>query len=438
MKVINEKTENNETYLTVEMDSAEVEESAANVYRQLVKQVNIPGFRKGKAPRPVLERFVGQERLINDMLEDLIPRACEKAIEEQQLEAIARPKIEVIETDPVKFQAVVPLKPVVNLGDYHQIQVAEEPVEVTEETVDRVIEDLRHQHATWEPVERAAQMDDLLDLDVESTIDGEPYIDQKGARYRLIADSQTPTPGFAEQLVGMSKGDEKEFQLQFPADYSQNEVAGKEAVFKVSVSEIEAENLPEVTDEFAAQVEAEIGGVEELRDRIRSDLQSRAEDRTRMDFEQRVIEAMVEISEVEFPPILEETEIHRLMEDQARSLQMQGISFEQFLRSARKTEEELHEELHPVAKKRVAESLALMKLSEDESIEVEEADIDAEISRVTEDTAEDRKEELQKTLNTPQMRESIQTTLLTRKTVERLVEIVRDSGATEAPKKEEK
>lgn len=438
MKVINEKTENNETYLTVEMDSAEVEESAANVYRQLVKQVNIPGFRKGKAPRPVLERFVGQERLINDMLEDLIPRACEKAIEEQQLEAIARPKIEVIETDPVKFQAVVPLKPVVNLGDYHQIQVAEEPVEVTEETVDRVIEDLRHQHATWEPVERAAQMDDLLDLDVESTIDGEPYINQKGARYRLIADSQTPTPGFAEQLVGMSKGDEKEFQLQFPADYSQNEVAGKEAVFKVSVSEIEAENLPEVTDEFAAQVEAEIGGVEELRDRIRSDLQSRAEDRTRMDFEQRVIEAMVEISEVEFPPILEETEIHRLMEDQARSLQMQGISFEQFLKSARKTEEELHEELHPVAKKRVAESLALMKLSEDESIEVEEADIDAEISRVTEDTAEDRKEELQKTLNTPQMRESIQTTLLTRKTVERLVEIVRDSGATEAPKKEEK
>lgn len=438
MKVINEKTENNETYLTVEMDSAEVEESAANVYRRLVKQVNIPGFRKGKASRPILERFVGQERLINDMLEDLIPGACEKAIEEQQLEAIARPKIEVIETDPVKFQAVVPLKPVVNLGDYHQIEVAEDPVEVTEETVERVVEDLRHQHATWEPVDRAAQLDDLLNLDIESTIDGEPYINQKGARYRLIADSQTPTPGFAEQLVGMNKGDEKEFQLQFPADHAQSELAGKEAVFKVSVSEIEAENLPEVTDEFAAQVEAEIGNVEELRDRIRSDLQNRAEDRTRMDFEQRAIEAMVEISEVEFPPILEETEIHRLMEDQARSLQLQGISFEQYLKSARKTEEELHEELHPVAKKRVAESLALMKLSEDENIEVEEADIDAEISRVTEDTAEDRKEELQKTLNTPQMRESIQTTLLTRKTVERLVEIVRDSGETGASKKEEK
>jgi len=438
MKVVNEKTENNETYLTIEMDSDEVEESAANVYRRLVKQVNIPGFRKGKAPRPILERFVGQERLVNDMLEDLVPRAYEKAIEEQQLEAIAQPRIEVIETDPVKFQAVVPLKPVVNLGDYHQIEVAEEPVEVTEETVDRVVEDLRHQHATWEPVERAAQLDDLLNLDVESTIDSEPYINQKGARYRLIADSQTPAPGFAEQLVGMNKGDEKDFQLQFPEDHSQSELAGKEADFKVSVSEIEAENLPEVTDEFAAQVEAEIGGVEELRDRIRSDLQSRAEDRNRMDFEQRAIEAMVEISEVEFPPILEETEIHRLMEDQARSLQMQGISFEQYLKSARKTEEELHEELHPVAKKRVAESLALMKLSETENIEVEEADIDAEIARVTEDTAEERKEELQKTLNTPQMRESIQTTLHTRKTVERLVEIVRDSGETKVSKKEEK
>ena len=438
MKVTNEKTENNETYLTVEMDSAEVEESSANVYRRLVKQVNIPGFRKGKAPRPILERFVGQERLVNDMLEDLVPRAYEKAIEEQQLEAIAQPKIEVIETDPVKFQAVVPLKPVVNLGDYHQIQVTEEPVEVTEETVDRVIEDLRHQYATWEPVERAAQMDDLLNLDVESTIDGEPYINQKGARYRLIADSQTPAPGFAEQLVGMNKGDEKEFNLQFPEDYSQSELVGKEVVFKVSVSEIKEENLPEVTDEFAAQVEAEIGGVEELRNRIRSDLQSRAEDRTRMDFEQRAIEAVVEVSEVEFPPVLVETEIHRLMEDQARTLQMQGLSFEQYLRSAGKTEEELHEELHPTAKKRVAESLALMKLSEEENILVEEADIDAEISRVTEDTAEDRKEELQKTLDTPQMRESIQTTLLTRKTVERLVEIVRSSGETEVSQKEEK
>ena len=438
MKVTNEKTENNETYLTVEMDSAEVEESSENVYRRLVKQVNIPGFRKGKAPRPILERFVGQERLLNDMLEDLIPRACDKAIEEQQLEAIARPKIEVIETDPVKFQAVVPLKPVVNLGDYQQIQVTEEPVEVTEETVDRVIEDLRHQHATWEPVERAVKVDDLLNLDVESTIDGEPYINQKGARYQVLADSQAPAPGFAEQLVGMNKGDEKEFSIQFPEDYSKSELVGKEAVFKVIVSEMKEENLPEVTDEFAGQVEAEIGSVEELRDRIRSDLQSRAEDRNRMDFEQRAIEAVVEVSEVEFPPVLVETEIHRLMEDQARTLQMQGLSFEQYLMSAGKTEEELHEELHPVAEKRVAESLALMKLSEEEKIEVEEADIDAEISRVTEDTAEDRKEELQKTLDTPQMRESIQTTLLTRKTVERLVEIVRSSGETEVSQKEEK
>ena len=438
MKVTNEKTENNEAYLTVEMDSAEVEESAENVYRRLVKQVNIPGFRKGKAPRPILERFVGQERLVNDMLEDLVPRAYEKAIEEQQLEAIAQPKIEVIETDPVKFQAVVPLKPVVSLGDYHKIEVAEEPVEVTEETVGRVIEDLRHQHATWEPVERAAQLDDLLNLDVESTIDGEPYIDQKGARYRLIADSQTPAPGFADQFIGTNKGDEKEFSLQFPEDYSQSELSGKEAVFKVSISEINEEKLPEVTDEFATQVEAEIGSVEELYNRIRSDLESRAEDRTRMDFEQRAIEAVVEVSEVEFPPVLVETEIHRLMEDQARTLQMQGLPFEQYLRSAGKTEEELHEELRPIATKRVAESLALMKLSEEENIEVEGADVDAEISRVTEDTAEDRKEELQKTLNTPQMRESIQATLLTRKTVEKLVEIVRDSGETEASQKEEK
>ena len=438
MKVTNEKTENREAYLTVEMDADEVAESSESVYRRLVKRVNIPGFRRGKAPRAVLETYVGHERLVNDMVEELVPRAYEKALAEQELEAIAQPKIEVTETDPVKFRAVVPLKPVVNLGDYLGIRVTADPVEITEETVDAVIEDLRHQYATWEPVERAVRLNDLVTLDVESTIDGEPFVNQKGAQYRAMAESTAPAPGFAEQLVGMNRGDEKEFSIQLPADYTRSELADKEANFKASVSEIKEENLPEVSDEFATLVDAEIGDVAELRNRIRSDLETRAEGRSKRDLEMRSVEALVEVSEVEFPPVLVETEVHRLMEDQARTLQMQGLTLEQYLRSTGKTEEEMHEELHPVAEKRVAESLALIKLSEEEEVVVEDGDIDAEIIRLTEGAPEDRIEEQKKALSAPEVRESISQTLLTRKTVQRLVDIAHGSGKTEAPEKEEK
>ena len=162
MKVTNEKTENSQVFLTIEMEPSEVEESTEKAYKKLVKRVNIPGFRKGKAPRAVLERHVGKETLFNDMLEELVPQAYEKALEEQAIEAIAQPQIEVVQKEPVIFKAVVPLRPVVKLGDYHQIRLEPEPVEVTEEMVDAVMEQLRHQHGTWEPVERPVALGGIM------------------------------------------------------------------------------------------------------------------------------------------------------------------------------------------------------------------------------------------------------------------------------------
>jgi len=438
MKVTNEKTENHEVHLLVEMDPEEVAESSEKAFRRLVQRVNVPGFRKGKAPRAVLETYVGREQLVNDMVDELVPGAYEKALEEQQLDAIAQPRIEVTETDPVTFRAVVPLRPVVNLGDYHQIRVTSEPMEVTEETIDSVIEELRHQHATWEPAERTVELKDLVTLDVESTVDGEPYVNRQGAQYQVLTESLAPAPGFAEQLVGMSKGEEKEFSLQFSDEESQAELAGKEAHFKASVSEIKEEKLPEVTDEFATQVEAEIEDMAKLRERIRTDLEVRAETRAREDLEMKVIEALVEASEVAFPPVLIETEVQRMMGDQARSLQMQGLTLEQYLTSIGKTEEEVHQELHPLAEKRVAESLALMEVSEEESVEVVDGDVDDEIARVTADAPEDEREDRQKVFNAPQVRESIRQTLLTRRTVQILVDIAQGPGEAQTADKEEK
>ena len=436
MKVTNEKTENSQAYLTIEMEPSEMEESLESSYRRLVKRVNVPGFRKGKAPRAVLERHVGQESLLNEALDEMLPRAYEKALKEQEIDAIAQPEIEVVQTDPVIFKAVVPLRPVVRLGDYHSIKDAPQPVKVTDNDIKAVIEELRHQHAVWEPVQRPVDFGDLVVLDIDSDIEGEPFVNRKGAQYQVMSGSPAPAPGFAEQLKGMGQNEEKEFKLKFPSDYSRNEFADKEASFKVKVTEIKQENLPKVTNSFAEQVDPEIKTLKSLRQRISEDLTRSREERNQRDFEQRVIEAVVDLSEVAFPPILVDNEIHRLIENQSRRFQLQGGNMDEYLRTINKSEEELHEELHPVAEKRVAQSLVLGKITEEEKIEVTDSDIDDEIEAMIISTVEN-KEQLKKALNTPQTRQSIEQTLLVRKTVQRLGEIARGSKETKKIQKQE-
>lgn len=433
MKVTNEKTENSQAFLTIEMESAEVEESLEKAYYRLVQRTKIPGFRKGKAPRAILERHIGKESLFEDALNGLVPEAYEKALEEQEIEAIAQPQIEIAQTDPVIFKVIVSLKPKVKLGDYQHIQVTPEPVEVTESNVDDVIEQLRHQYATWEPVERLVDFDDLVVLDVESNIEDEPFINQKGAQYQVLHDLTFPVPGFAEQLTGMKKSEEKEFKLQFPSDYPQGELAGKEPSFKVQVTEVKQEILPEPSDEFAGEVNPEFETLDSLRERIYSDMKFRAEERARVDFEERVIDAVAELSEVEFPPIMVEGEVHRVLNQR---FQGGNQELEEYLRSINKTEEELHEELHPSATQRVTRSLVLGKVVEEEEIEASDSEIDIETENMIE-SATTNKDELLKVLNTPQARASIGQTLITRKAMQLLGEIAQGSRETKTVQKEE-
>ncbi|MFC1978116.1 trigger factor [Chloroflexota bacterium] len=433
VKVTNEKTENSQAFLTIEMEPAEVEESLEKAYYRLVQRTKIPGFRKGKAPRDILERHVGKEGLLEDALNNLIPQAYEKAIKEQEIEAIAQPQIEIAQTDPVVFKAIVSLKPTVKLGDYHHIQVTPEPVEVTDSNVDDVIEQLRHQHATWEPVERPVDFGDLVALDVESNIEDKPFINQKGAQYQVLRDLSFPVPGFAEQIAGMKKNEEKEFKLQFPADYPEGELAGKEPSFKVQVTEVKQEILPELSDEFASEVNPDLKTLDLLRERAYSDMKLRAEEKARIDFEERVIDAVAELSEVEFPPILVEAEVHRVLNQRFQGGNQQ---LEAYLRSINKTEEELHEELHPSATKAVNRSLVLGKVVEEEKIEVSDSEIDVEIENMIKGATEN-KDELEKVLNTPQVHESIKQRLITRKTIQLLGEIAQGSKETKTEQKEE-
>ena len=428
MKVTNEKIEDSQVFLSIEMEPAEVEESLEESYHRLVKKTDVPGFRRGKAPRAILERYLSKESLFEDALSNLLPKACEKAIKEQKLETIAQPHIEVAQTDPVIFKAVVSLRPTVKLGDYHHIQVTAEPVEVSENDVSAIIERLRHQHAAWEPVERPVGFNDLVVLDIKSNIEDKPFINQEGAQYQVLQNYSFPVPGFAEQLLGMGRDEEKEFQLQFPLDYPKGELAGKETSFKVRVIEIKQERLPELNDEFAKEIDPNFETLDSLREQVLADLRLRADEKARIDFEEQVTEAVVDITQVEFPPILVEMEVDRLLNQRLQRWQTGGSNLEEYLRTINKTEEEIREELRPLATKRTIWSLVLGEIAKKEKVKVSDSAINTEIENMTKDTDEGKKDELKGFLNTPQARESIKQTLMTRKTIQRLVEIAKGSN----------
>ena len=422
MKVTNEKTENRQAYLKIEVEPAEVETATEKAYHRLVKRVNIPGFRRGNAPRAVFERHFGKHELFHEMLDDLVPDVYRKAVKEQSLEPVAEPQLDLESEEPVVLKAIVPLKPVVNLGDYKVIELKPNPVEVTDDMVNAVVDQLRHQHATWEPVERAVELNDMVTIDVESTMKGEPFVNQKGVQYQVTAGNLSPAPGFAEQLVGMKKDEEKEFNLTYPADYPQKEVQGNDVTFKVKAIEIKVEKLPEMTDEFAKQLGSEITGVEVMRQKISEDLKKRVEERCKRDFEDKVIEAATAMSQVDYPPILVEAEVQRSLERNLRFLQSTGQNIETYLKSINKTIDQMREEFKPNAVKRVEESLVLGKIAEQEKIAVDHDEIHAEIEEMVNNSNGD-KEELRKALESQRNHESIEDTLIARKTIQRLTEI---------------
>jgi len=436
VKVSKDKIESSQAFLTVEMEPAEVEDSLEEAYRRLVKKTNVPGFRKGKAPRVMLERHIGRENLFEDALNTLIPRAYEDALKEQEIEAFARPDIEITQTEPLVFKATVPLPPTVKLGDYASLRLKPEPAASTKGEVDSVIDRLRHQQASWEPVEREVGFGDLAVFDVESTVGGKTFINQKGAQYQVLKDYPAPLPGFAEQLVGMKRDDAKEFSLQIPTDYPDKELAGKEAHFKVAVSEVKQEQLPELDDEFARGIDPKFEALSSLRQQVADNLKLRAEEKARLDFEEQVIEAVVGLAEVEFPPFLVDMETSRLLDQRLRHWRESGQGLEEYLASINKTEEELREELRPPATQRVMRSLVLDKVAQEEKIEASDAEIDSEIEDMADGVAENKREEFKKLMNTPQSRQSIKHFLVRRKTVQRLVEIASQDKDLKTTEKE--
>jgi trigger factor len=422
MKVSTEPVENSQVTLNIEMEPVEIDKYLDRAYNRLVKKVSVPGFRKGKAPRDILERHIGKDALFQEALEDLIPRAYKEALDEQKIDPIAQPQFELIKTEPLIFKAVVPLKPTVKLGDYKQIRVESKPVKISKKDIDATIEQLREQQAILLPVDRPVQFGDVITIDVEGERDGEPFPIRKDVVYEVTKEARLPLPGFAEKLEGMTGGEEKNFVLSYPQDYEIKELVGKDHAFKVTAKEIKEKKLAEVDDEFAKSLGKD--DVASLRKEIESNLKARAEERARAELEQAAMDKLVELGELEYPPILVEKEIDRLLNEEARHFAEGVAGLENYLKTLNKTMDEHREELRPIASNRVVRSLVLGKLAEDEKIEVADSEIDTEVEKMAQD-ADKQAEDVRKLFSLPQARDSIKQFLIGRKSVERLVEIAR-------------
>ena len=419
MKVSTENSGNCQTVLTIEAETDELDKSLDEAYHHLVNKVSIPGFRKGKAPRAILVQHIGKKNLEEEALEHLIPQLYKQAIESQEIEPIARPEIEVVQTEPLVFKAIVSLKPEVKLGDYHSIRLEPHPVmKIAEKEVTAAMEEFRERQGAWVPVDRSVELGDLVTMDIQANVEGKPWLNHKDILYEVNKDSRSPVPGFAPHLQGAEKSKEKTFSLTIPDDYPIEEMRGKEGAFKVTVTEIKKKQLPELDDKLVQS--AGYDNLVDMKKKVTADLKAKAEAKNRLELRQKALDALVEISEVNYPSILEEEEITGLLRDEAQRFGFRELA--DYLKKTSKTEEELKQELRPIAKKRLIQGLVLEKLAEEEKIEISSSEVDNKVDEIAND-AED-KERARQFFSLPQVRQSIEQSLRTQKMMDRLSQIV--------------
>jgi trigger factor len=424
VKVLSNIIENREALLTIELESAEVENHLQKSYAKIVKKTNIPGFRKGKAPRTVLEQHIGRDGLLEDALNILIPEAYKDAIKQQDVKPFAQPSIKLLKKEPVTFEARIPLPPITKLGDYNKIKMKPEKIKIKEEKINSIIEELRQRNAQYKPINRPVKSNDLVTIDVKGCVNNETIIDQKEVAYHVTSGLTYPAPGFPEQLLNMKKDKEKQFNLTLSKNYPKKELAEKEAQFSVKINEIKEEILPEVDDDFAKNIEKDIKNVGDLKKRIHDSLKSSAEEAAKVKFEDMVIETLIEKSMLEYPGTLVEAETNNLVAQHLQKLRMNAkddIQYQQILKNMSK--DELMNRYRPLAIKRVNSSLVLQKVAESENIEVKDKEIDSEIELMIQNAGEN-KDEQRKYFNTPENRDYIKNVIITRKTVQRLTQIV--------------
>ena len=381
-----EKLEHNMAKLTIEVPAEDVEKALQAAYLKERKRISLPGFRKGKVPRQMIEKMYGPEVFYDDAANHMISEAYGKAYDECGLEIVSQPKVEVTQLEkgkPFIFTAEVAVKPEVTLGEYKGLKVEKSDVEVTDEEVDAEIEKERERNArTVEVTDRAVQDKDEVTLDFEGFVDGEAFEGGKGEDYPLTIGSGAFIPGFEDQLIGAEIGKEMEVNVTFPEEYQAKDLAGKEAVFKCTVKAIKVKELPELDDDFASDVSEEGETMEEYRAEVRGKLKERKESAAKEKKENQAVEQAAANAEIDLPEPMVELQARQMADDFARRIMQQGMSLEQYFQFTGLTEEKMMEELKPQAEKRIRTRLVLEAIVAAENIEVSDECLEEELKKM--------------------------------------------------------
>lgn len=385
-----EKQEGNTGLLTVEVPAEKVDEALDKAFKKVVKQINVPGFRKGKMPRQMFEKKFGVESLFQDALELLVNENYPLAIDETGIEPVDQPEIDFEMEDlgkhkDFKFTAKVTVKPEVTLGDYKGLEVTKQETAVTDEEIEQQLKDQQTRLAELVVKEDGAvEEGDTAVIDFEGFQDGVAFEGGKGDNYSLEIGSGSFIPGFEEQVVGVKAGESKDVVVTFPEEYHAAELAGKEATFKVTVKEVKSKELPELNDDLASEIDSEVETLDELRTKLKEKTATEKETAAETALRDDLVEKAAENATIDIPEAMVETEINRMLQEYDQSLQMQGMNLDLYYQFSGQDEAALRAQMKADAESRVRVSLVLEAIAEVEKVEVTEEDINAELEKMSE------------------------------------------------------
>ena len=446
MSIKVEKTDNkNELKLEFTVDSKLFEEGMKTVYKKNVKYFSIPGFRKGKVPMNMVEKFYGSQIFYEDTFNEIVPEIYENALKEEKLEVVSRPQIDIIQMEKGKdliFTAIVQTKPEVKLGKYKGISLEKNKYEVTEKDIENEINKMAERNSRMINVtDRAAKMDDTVVIDFTGSVDGKEFEGGKAENHELKLGSNSFIPGFESQIVGMKIDEEKDINVTFPKDYFSKDLAGKDAIFKVKVHEIKEKEMPKIDDEFAKDV-SEFDTLKDLKADIKTKQEKQNEDRAKSELQEAAVKAVSDVSEVDIPSGMIETELDNQVQEMDRRLSYQGMRFEQYLKMIGKSLEDYKKENEDTAKESVKMRLVLEAVANDCKVEVSSKDIEDKVKELA-DAYGRKVEDLMKN---EELKSNLEESIKSEKAIDYIIENAKikevepkkDDVKSDEPKKETK
>ena len=432
MKVTTERLENCQVRINVELDAADIDKKLRQTARQLSRQFTVPGYRRGKAPYHAVIRVFGREAVQQQALEDFGNDLYEEALEQIEYEPFEVGQLEEVEWDPFVMTILLPIQPEVDLGDYRTVRVPYEVEEITEEKVDESLAALQQQYAQWVPVERPVEDGDQVIVDMEGKAGDELFMSNKEHEMTLDREATYPVPGFHEQIIGMSAGEEKTFTLTLPEDDFQENVAGQEGTITVTLHSVKEQDLPPLDDELAMMA-GDYDDLAALRLATQENMETQALQKAEAEYFENAMNALIENADhLEYPPQAVDQESEVALSQIERNLAASGIELDTYLGMMNKTREAYKVELRPAAEDRLKQRLVMANVAEGEGLTVEDEAIDAEIERLSASMGE-RADEMRDMLNSPAGRLSVADDLMVAKVQERIVQIAKG----EAPDLEE-